>query len=315
MPKQEIDGLSLFDLALSLVGLISSEGPMKISELAETFDVSEKAIRRAVKAITESEDLTNCETHFYANEDDLAEGYVSFSAGRSNLSGPPKLSKRQLSALAIGLDYLASMPQFKGNKDLDRLRGLFAANGQNATEMPRDRIVDQIDLIQQGLREGLAIHCEYQNQLGERSSRLVDPLRLDFLGRHHYLRGYCHSAQEVRSFRLDRILKLELTDTPLSEMAVSSAVPEEVFGDAGQEHAVKIAAKPEAAEIFWNFPATSDPVLVGDELVGYIQVGQLESLPRHIVRYGGLVRVIEPEAARALVKDFAESVLNGTEAP
>jgi len=309
MPRQEIDGLSLFDLTLSIVGLILGRGSMRVSELADTFDVSEKAIRRAIKAIIESEDLTNCETHFYVNEDDLSEGYVSFSAGRSNLTGPPQLSKRQLSSLAIGLDYLASMPQFKANEELGKLRGMFASQSQSIAQLSEDRTVGQITLIQQALKSQLAIRCEYQNQLGERSSRLVDPLRLDFVGRQHYLRGYCHTALEVRSFRLDRILQLELTQIPISAAARESEVPEEVFGVSDQEITVKIAAKPEAGEIFWNFPANSDPTYLDGELIGEIRLGQLASLPRHIVRYGGLVRVLEPQSARDVVREFAERAL------
>ena len=38
MPRQEIDGLSLFDLTLSIVGLILGRGSMRVSELADTFD-------------------------------------------------------------------------------------------------------------------------------------------------------------------------------------------------------------------------------------------------------------------------------------
>jgi len=38
-------------------------------------------------------------------------------------------------------------------------------------------------------------------------------------------------------------------------------------------------------------------------------VGSLKALGRHISRYGGLVRVIEPEAARVAVRDFAASAL------
>ena len=58
MPKQEIDAVELFDLALSIVGLVLTEGDQKVSELASRFDVSEKVVLKAVRAITDSEDLT-----------------------------------------------------------------------------------------------------------------------------------------------------------------------------------------------------------------------------------------------------------------
>jgi proteasome accessory factor C len=314
MPKQELDGQALFDLALSVVGLVLNEGDRKISELAEIFEVSERAILRSVKAISESEDLTRCETHFYLNYDELEDGWVSFSQGRSSLAGPPQLSKRQLTSIAIGLDYLASLPQFAGNQDLATLRKSFATSSTAPVQLPANRLLEQIELIQSAISDSMALECEYQNQLGERSERRVDPLRLDFVGKRHYLRGYCHLTHEVRSFRLDRITKLELGETQISAAAKAAVVPEEVFGQAAQEQSVKISADPEAAEIFWNFPAANEPKLQDGKLVGEIRIGNLESLPRHIIRYGGMVEVLAPETARDLVREAAQKLLEEEEA-
>jgi len=309
MPKQELDGVAQFDLALSVLGLVLGEGDKTVTELSEIFEVSEKAIRKAVAAIAQSEDLTRCETHFYLNDDALADGFVSFSSGNSTLAGPPKLSNRQSSAIAIGLEYLAAMPEFVGNPDLASLRASFNGGEAPSVRMPENRLVRQIQQIQEALQAQQALHCEYQNQLGERSSRKVDPLRLDFLGRHHYLRGFCHLSGEVRSFRLDRILNLEMTAEPISDLGRSSEVPEDVFGVADQEHIVSLEVEMEASEIFWNFPAVGEPKLVGNKLVGDIRIGQLESLPRHVVRYGGMVRVLAPDSAKNLVREFAEKTL------
>lgn len=313
MPKQELDGQALFDLALSIVGLVLGDGDKEVKELSEIFEVSERAILRAVKAISDSEDLTQCETHFYLNYEELEDGWVSFSQGRSNLAGPPQLSRRQLSAIAIGLDYLASLPQFAANPDLKTLRQLFGSESAEAVRLPQNRLVSQIELIQSALQDQTAVDLEYQNQLGERSERRVDPLRLDFVGRRHYLRGYCHLTEEIRSFRLDRITKLVRTQASITKTAKAAEVPEEVFGEAAQEHVVKIAAEIEAAEIFWNFPALAEPKLEGARLVGEIRIGNLESLPRHIVRYGGLVEVIEPHSAREKVRNFALASLDAEE--
>lgn len=59
MPKQEIDGDGLFNLALAIVGLVLKTGGISVSELAQHFGVSEKVIHKAVHAITNSEDLTS----------------------------------------------------------------------------------------------------------------------------------------------------------------------------------------------------------------------------------------------------------------
>jgi proteasome accessory factor C len=311
MPKQEIDASELFDLSLSIVGLVLAEGDQEISALAERFSVSEKVILKAVRAITDSEDLTKCVTHFHLNFDELEDGWVSFSKGTTNLEGPPTLSKRQLSAIAIGLDYLASIPQFAGNQALQELRKALQNSGPvPVTAVASDRISQLLDTLHQAIAEKRSIACEYRNQKGEQGQRKIDPLLIELQGKKHYLRGWCHINQEVRAFRLDRIISLSVTDEEISAASAKSSIPEEVFGGRDDGQVVTLAAEPEATEVFWNFPVASEPVLESGRWIGKIRVGSLYGLPRHIVRYGGMVEVLEPKAARHLVREFAEQTLS-----
>lgn len=308
MPKQEIDGEELFNLALSIVGLVLRDGPHNVAELVEHFGYSEKTIKKAVLTIGNTENLSKFETYFYVDDELLEEGEVDFSQGYANLSEPPVLSKRQVTALATGLSYLAALPQFADNQDLKDLIKLVGAN-ESTVASPLARNSQLIETLQSAMLDGKAISCHYMNQLGERAERRIDPLRIDFVADKHYLRGYCHKNQSVRSFRLDRIQQLTITDDPISEAALKSEIPEEVFGDGHKEQRVKIAAKPEAAEIFWNFPSFSEIVREGEDLVGYILVGSLRALGRHVARYGGMVRVIEPQEAKDAVANFAKASL------
>lgn len=161
----------------------------------------------------------------------------------------------------------------------------------------------------------MTIECEYRNQRGEITNRRIDPLLVELRGRKHYLRGWCHINQEVRSFRLDRIQKIAITDSTIPESSKQAAIPEEVFGSKVEEQVVTLAAEPEASEIFWNFPLAEEPVQKGGKYVGKIRVGGLEGLPRHIVRYGGMVEVIEPKQARQLVVEFAKTALGESNSP
>lgn len=311
MPKQEIDAAELFDLSLSIVGLVLADGDQEVSVLAERFNVSEKVVLKAVRAITDSEDLTKCVTHFHLNFDELEDGWVSFTKGTTNLEGPPNLSKRQLSAIAIGLDYLASIPQFAGNSALQELRKALQNSGPvPVTSIASDRISAILDTLHQAISSGSSIECEYRNQKGEQSRRRIDPLLIELRGKKHYLRGWCHINREVRAFRLDRVIEIELLDEKISTEAAKSLIPEEVFGGKDDGQIITLAAEPEATEIFWNFPVASEPVLEQGRWIGKIRVGSLSGLPRHVVRYGGMVEVLEPKSARKLVKEFAEQTLS-----
>ena len=109
--------------------------------------------------------------------------------------------------------------------------------------------------------------------------------------------------------------KISLTDMPIPESSKRAAIPEEVFGNRVEEQVVTLAAEPEASEIFWNFPLAEEPVIKNGKYVGKIRVGGLAGLPRHIVRYGGMVEVIEPKEARRLVVEFALVALGESSSP
>ena len=316
MPKQELDGEQLFNLALSIVGLVLRNGPHDLSELADHFGYSEKTIKKAVLTIANSEDVGNFKTHFYLDDDVLEEGEVDFSIAESRLTEPPVLSKRQITALAAGLDYLASLSQFEDNAALSELREM-VGQGQTSVISKRSegRQAQLLKDINSAISQQVSIECEYVNQLGERATRMVDPLRLDFVLDKHYLRGFCHKNLGLRSFRIDRIVSVTLTTEPISPESLALEIPQEVFGTSEREAIVKIAADPEAAEIFWNFPSFSQIRHQDGLLVGEIMVGSLRALGRHIARYAGLVKVIEPQEARAAVRSFALEALSAAKTP
>lgn len=54
----------------------------------------------------------------------------------------------------------------------------------------------------------------YSPWQGEISQRTVTPLQLEWRGDHRYLLAHCHQAQAQRSFRLDRILEIQIETPP-----------------------------------------------------------------------------------------------------
>ena len=308
MPKVELDGEEVFNLTMSVVGLVLKEGPMTIAELSEHFDVSQASIQKAVRAITNSEDLENYETHFYVDEEALEDGEVSFSRGQGRLTEPPILSRRQASAIAAGLDYLASLPQFAQNPDLLELRSSLGGDISSTTAKPFGQL-HELGVLREAIVAKHQLEIDYLNQLGERSSRAVDPLRLDFVGSRYYLRGYCHKNQSLRAFRVDRIASIKALESPISEQGQLAEIPEDVFDGGEDQHLVRIQATKSASEIFWNFPLSAEPKEADGYLVGEIRVGNLSSLGRHIARYGGSVKVLSPQAAKLAVVDYARKAL------
>jgi len=63
--------------------------------------------------------------------------------------------------------------------------------------------------VEQALEEGRAVEIVYHTAgRGERTTRVVEPLRLETRGGAVYLIAYCRLRQSERVFRLDRIQSL-----------------------------------------------------------------------------------------------------------
>ncbi len=312
MPKQEIDGDGLFNLALAIVGLVLKSGGIKTSELAEHFHVSEKVIQKAVFAITNSEDLTSPQSHFYLNYDAFEEGIVDFSVGGANLEQTPALSRYQQTSLAIGLEYLASLEEFKGNKALSELRAALSGEVVNRVVARPSVDVDELEILRQAILEQKQVQFDYINQLGKKSQRRVDPLRIDLVGNKHYLRGYCLDSEALRTFRIERTSNLIATETTISDLAKNEVIPDEVYGT-GEGELVELIAENQAGEIFWNFPVAGPVTKKDGKIHGFIKVGNIAAIARHVVRYGGAVEVVAPDSARRAVREFAAKSLEGTQ--
>ena len=63
------------------------------------------------------------------------------------------------------------------------------------------------------IRRQCQIKLTYQAYDGEPLKRVVDPYGLVYRVGRWYLVGYCHLREDVRTFRLDRVLEVELLDT------------------------------------------------------------------------------------------------------
>jgi len=72
---------------------------------------------------------------------------------------------------------------------------------------PGDQHIDQ---LRQAVDQRLRLVFDYANEKGERTTRFVWPLGLFFWGRVWTLGCWCELRDDFRSFRLDRMLRIEL---------------------------------------------------------------------------------------------------------
>ena len=319
MPKLTgFDNVDRFNLTISLIAyLYNIQRDVPVSEAAAHFKCSPKDIRRAAADINRvTPNVGSMENGMALLDIDALDDDILSIIAADYLTEVPRISVRQAAALVSGLSYLATMPGFEGDPELASLMELLADNQSQAANLLK---VDEIEpdsnvqSIRQAILEGKRIRCDYHSQSGARRVRDLEPIRLDPRPDFWYLRAWCPEAEEVRTFRLDRMRDAHVIDVPISDVARNQAALEDaLYVSKETDTEVLVEVDPEAYRLIGESSTVEDMVSTGHNrgtVRATIKVGYLPNIGHLIARYGGAARVIAPEEAKAYVRAYAEAAL------
>jgi proteasome accessory factor C len=318
MPKlNNFNGEDRYNFMLALVGFLQNRGPVSVSDAAAHFELDPAYLRKVVTSINEARaEVRGFEQWFFMIDvEELEENGMLSLIDNLVIDDVPKLSNRQASAIAAGLNYLATIPAFKSDPDLIELQNILAANtirGINPlVELRPGSAEAGAELVRKAILAETQISCEYINQKDERSVRTLEPLRLDPRADGWYLRAYCPIHKEVRNFKLDRMRRIEVLDAQRSNEARSvSEIEDSIYIAAATDTKVTVEVEPEAYRLISEFKTISEPANVENGRIrAEIKVGHLPNIGRLVARYGGAAKVISPEQAKVHVKNYALAAL------
>jgi proteasome accessory factor C len=319
MPKSSsLSGTDRYNFMLALTGYLISNRQQKISDVAKHFQVTEKEISSAVVTISLSGvGLYRPDELFFLDYDLLEEGIVDLSFAPA-LEAVPRLSTRQAAAIASGLSYLIDLVDPADQKEISELLSILgrAAAGQQDLPFMVQPVRGDADLgkARQAVAEKRAIKCSYRNSTGEVSDREIEPLRLESREANWYLRGFCRTNNEDRIFRLDRMRDIVLLDA-FTDRETGSDQIQEIYAVRDSDTEVLFEVDPGAFSLIADYKP--DFEIRGNKSVRVsISIGQIDNLGRIVSRYSGKVRVLAPENARQVVKDYVLMALGeSTPAP
>ena len=318
MPKlNNFNGEDRYNFMLSLVAFLQNRGPVSVEEAAAHFELDAKYLRKVVTSINEARaEVSGFEQWFFMIDlDELEENGILSLIDNLVVDDVPKLSNRQASAIAAGLNYLASLPAFKDDDDIKVMQDAFASNvvrGINPLiELRPGSAEAGAETIRKAILSEKQIQCEYINQKGERATRTLEPLRLDARADGWYLRAFCPIHKEVRNFKLDRMRSISVLDEARSPAARGvSEIEDAVYVAASTDTKVLVEVEPEAYRLISEFKNVSEPTSVENgRLRAEIKVGHLPNIGRLVARYGGAAKVIAPAEAKKIVKKYALAAL------
>lgn len=304
---------------LALLPYLLAHPNASIDEVAEMFGVSQEQLRADLDVL------------WYCGLPGLMPGdliEVDMEAvdgqGRINvtnadyLTRPLRLSSDEAVALLVALRALeGSLDDEAGRERVARLIArLEGASGEAAR-----RIAGQVELqptrasgdpaiaatVRGALDHGRRLHLRYWvPSRDETTERDVDPLRwVDSQGA-AYLEGYCHRAEDLRLFRLDRIAGATELDVPAQPHPAAERDPaaESVYTPGPEDREVVLDLGPSAAWVPEYYPVENVEAGPDGHQRVTLRVSEPGWLVRLVLRLGGAARVESPtdladEVARA----------------
>lgn len=310
---------------LALVPYLLDRDRVSVAEAAAHFQVSDEQVREAVRLIAVSGVPGDTSQYQHGDLfdiawDDFEDGDEIQITHRVALDDSPRFSAREAAALIAGLQYLQAVPE---TLDSSVHSSLMAKLARGASEEPSQVAVaksaasDSLVTIRSAVEAGLQIEFDYVSSRGDRERRVVDPLRIDSNNDDWYLRGWCHTRQGIRTFRLDRMADLRVTTIPNLYRPGDLALSDNLFDGSGETLGVVLEVHPAAVSLLGEYLAEGEPQVQKGALVQTtVRVAHVHGLKRLIASLPGVVRVIDPPEARLAVHDWAaEALARYDEAP
>jgi proteasome accessory factor C len=301
---------------LQLVPYLIGKGEVSIAEAADEFDVTPEQMRAMVEKLTViglpgeggfwqmANDLFDIDWDLLDQRDLIV---ITNSVG---LERAPRLTAREAAALLAGLQLARTIP---GIGDTDLYAGLLAKLAAGASSAPADVIVapgpvDEVrETVAEALQRGVAVSFTYKAPDAAPTTRTVDPVKVHIASGQWYLQGGCHLRQAMRTFHLDRVSDMAVSDVPISHG--EDPVPDWFEADSAGEVVVTLRFPDAVAPLLGDYLDRATMSSTGGMTVATLRVADEVTLRRLAARRGGAVEVIEPEAARRAAAAWAEAGL------
>jgi predicted DNA-binding transcriptional regulator YafY len=203
---------------ISIILMLQRRGTLKASELAEELDVSERTIHRYMGMLDEMG------IPIYSERGP----YGGFSLVRGYKLPPLVFTPEEATVLYLGAELVQNvwgasyhdavvaatakldnvLPDALRQEVKQAQRGLLVTGWLRRDYGPWAPILDD---LRRCVAQRRQVQLVYQSFRQEVTERIVDPYALALQWGYWYLAGHCHLRHELRTFRVDRIQKVEPT--------------------------------------------------------------------------------------------------------
>lgn len=306
---------------LALVPLIRRRGEMHVEEAAALFGVTPAELVRDLNT------LVFCGLPGQMPGDLIEMDFDALEPGGDGmiriwnadyLSAPLRLSAAEASALVVALRTLrdSATEDTLGTIDSALAKLEAAAEGAPAVasvHVPeRERAVTAVkSTLAEALRTGRQVRLGYHVPArDEDTERVVDPIGVVTLHGLGYLDAWCHRAEDRRSFRLDRVVRAEVLETPAEPHDLAPLdLADGIFRPAPDLPVARLRLAPRARWVAEYYPVEAVSEGPDGALDVEMRVADPAWMTRLLLRLSGGVEVLGPDEFIQTYRQAARSAL------
>jgi len=309
--------MAKYDRLLFILNLLRTRKNFNAAKLAEECGVTERTIYRDIISLSEA----NIPIYY-----DKGYKYAS-----DNFLPPLNFNIDEYLALKVALE---SSPLYKSGfsrKLMKSIKTKIEACLTPAVKREKIYFPDTMDVsikathapnvsekffagVEAGIKQNQTLKLTYNSIQSGEVKREVDPYFLIFIERAFYFVGYCHLRKDFRTFRIDRIVDLSLTEKKF--IPRQGINPAEYFKDSwgvygGEPIDVEILFSGQAARVVSmgkHHPNEEIEVQKDGSVLYKVRVSGIEEISHWIMGFGGDAKVLEPPALIDKIKAAAESI-------
>ena len=270
-------------------------------ELAAEFEVSARTIYRDMEA------LSSAGIPVYAEQGRNGGIYLlqDFILDRAILS------ENEKQEVLTAIQSIAATGYTDGKEMLTKLSALFNVNTRNWLEVDFSRwgkcACDRLkfEILKTAVIQCKEIKIVYENTKGERSERIVQPLKISYKSKEWYLKAFCMEKQDFRIFKLNRILEWEL----LENTFVPRPYPE-TENNLQQTYTqiVLLFSKEIAYRVYDEFDRIEMEYKENGDLIVCAKMPVDSWLIGYLLSFGAQVEIIEPKYLKDVLAEQAQAI-------
>jgi predicted DNA-binding transcriptional regulator YafY len=295
------------DRLFGIVHLLLGKKNRTAGELAEHFEVSVRTILRDIDSLSAAGIPVRTSQgkgggvalmdHYVLNKaaiSDEEQNQILFALQSFSATETPDVS-----------DVLSKLMAFFAKTETNWIEVDFSRWGHSEPDKKR------FDLLKRAIIENKALRFTYANSHGETTSRSAYPLKLVYKSKSWYLQGYCLLKRDYRTFKINRMLSVELSEESFDGNAFASPSIDADSTRPGALIRVKMRFSPQAAYRVYDEFGADDISVDGDgSFLVEINLEDDDWLYEFLLSLGASVRVLEPQSVKERLLLKAEAIRN-----